>query len=90
MYCKVRLSGLVSYRPVTSLRSRSVTGHWPMRARPGGLTLNDMRCTAASRYPQQARTAWRPVRPAVVLGEVHIGAGAILAQGLVVRAHGAA
>ena len=27
---------------------------------------------------------------AVVLGEVHVGAGAILAQGLVVRAHGAA
>jgi carbonic anhydrase/acetyltransferase-like protein (isoleucine patch superfamily) len=26
---------------------------------------------------------------AVVLGEVHVGAGAILAQGLVVRAHGA-
>ena len=29
-------------------------------------------------------------RSAVVLGEVHVGAGAILAQGLVVRAHGAA
>src|ERR1700730_8742319 len=27
---------------------------------------------------------------AVVLGEVHVGAGAILAQGLVVRSHGAA
>ncbi len=29
-------------------------------------------------------------RSAVVLGEVHVGAGAILAQGLVVRSHGAA
>ena len=29
-------------------------------------------------------------RSAVILGEVHVGAGAILAQGLVVRAHGAA
>ena len=29
-------------------------------------------------------------RSAVVLGDVHVGAGAILAQGLVVRAHGAA
>ena len=29
-------------------------------------------------------------RSAVVLGEVHVGAGVILAQGLVVRAHGAA
>jgi UDP-3-O-[3-hydroxymyristoyl] glucosamine N-acyltransferase len=29
-------------------------------------------------------------RSAVVLGEVHVGAGAILAQGLVARAHGAA
>src|SRR5437588_3378445 len=28
-------------------------------------------------------------RSAVILGEVHVGAGAILAQGLVVRAHGA-
>jgi carbonic anhydrase/acetyltransferase-like protein (isoleucine patch superfamily) len=27
---------------------------------------------------------------AVALGDVHVGAGAILAQGLVVRAHGAA
>ena len=27
---------------------------------------------------------------AVILGEVHVGAGAILAQGLVVRAHGGA
>jgi carbonic anhydrase/acetyltransferase-like protein (isoleucine patch superfamily) len=27
---------------------------------------------------------------AVVLGEVHVGAGAVLAQGLVVRSHGAA
>ena len=27
---------------------------------------------------------------AVVIGEVHVGAGAILAQGLVVRAHGGA
>jgi carbonic anhydrase/acetyltransferase-like protein (isoleucine patch superfamily) len=27
---------------------------------------------------------------AVLLGEVHVGAGAILAQGLVVRAHGGA
>ncbi len=26
----------------------------------------------------------------MILGEVHVGAGAILAQGLVVRAHGAA
>jgi carbonic anhydrase/acetyltransferase-like protein (isoleucine patch superfamily) len=33
--------------------------------------------------PQIARTA-------VVMGDVHVGAGAILAQGLVVRAHGAA
>src|SRR5258708_12008372 len=30
------------------------------------------------------------VRSAVVVGEVHVGAGAILAQGLVVRAHGTA
>src|ERR1700678_1432510 len=29
-------------------------------------------------------------RSAVILGEVHVGAGAILAQGLVVRAHGGA
>jgi carbonic anhydrase/acetyltransferase-like protein (isoleucine patch superfamily) len=29
-------------------------------------------------------------RSAVILGEVHVGAGAILAQGLVVQAHGAA
>ena len=29
-------------------------------------------------------------RSAVILGEVHVGAGVILAQGLVVRAHGAA
>src|SRR5262245_53097966 len=29
-------------------------------------------------------------RSAVILGEIHVGAGAILAQGLVVRAHGAA
>jgi carbonic anhydrase/acetyltransferase-like protein (isoleucine patch superfamily) len=29
-------------------------------------------------------------RSAVILGQVHVGAGAILAQGLVVRAHGAA
>ena len=29
-------------------------------------------------------------RSAVILGEVHVGAGAILAQGLVVRAHDAA
>ena len=29
-------------------------------------------------------------RSAVLLGQVHIGAGAILAQGLVVRSHGAA
>jgi carbonic anhydrase/acetyltransferase-like protein (isoleucine patch superfamily) len=29
-------------------------------------------------------------RSAVILGEVHVGADAILAQGLVVRAHGAA
>ena len=29
-------------------------------------------------------------RSAVVLGDVHVGAGAILAQGLVIRAHGAA
>src|SRR4030081_2907957 len=29
-------------------------------------------------------------RSAVILGEVHVGAGAILAQGLVMRAHGAA
>ena len=27
---------------------------------------------------------------AVILGEVHVGAGAILAQGLVARSHGAA
>ncbi len=29
-------------------------------------------------------------RSAVILGEVHVGAGAILAQGLVVRSHGGA
>jgi carbonic anhydrase/acetyltransferase-like protein (isoleucine patch superfamily) len=29
-------------------------------------------------------------RSAVILGEVHVGAGVILAQGLVVRAHGGA
>ena len=29
-------------------------------------------------------------RSAVILGEVQVGAGAILAQGLVVRAHGQA
>ena len=37
-------------------------GVW--RARPGGLILKDMRRTAAPRYPQQARTARRTVRPA--------------------------
>ena len=86
MYRTVRRPSLISYPPVASLRNRSVTGHRRMRARPGGIILKDMsfnQLFADEPEPEIAGSA-------VILGEVHVGAGAILAQGLVVRAHGGA
>ena len=59
------------------------TGRTPNHQEDGEVAVSFNQMLVDQPQPEIARSA-------VILGEVHVGAGAILAQGLVVRAHGAA